>query len=78
MARSLFGFSGASWAAIEQHLSKNQPGAWRVDDRRVIAGIVYMLKCGGTAQANTHRRRQSIIAGTGGGIAASGSASWRL
>jgi hypothetical protein len=26
-------------------LPKNQPGARRVDDRRVISGIVHMLKC---------------------------------
>ncbi|MBA2155914.1 transposase, partial [Enterobacter roggenkampii] len=25
----------------------NQPGARKVDDRRVISGIVHMLKCGG-------------------------------
>lgn len=26
---------------------ENQPGARRVDDRRVISGIIHMLKCGG-------------------------------
>ncbi|WP_432762840.1 transposase [Altererythrobacter rubellus] len=34
-------------AAIEPHLPKNQPGARRVDDQRVISGIIHMLKCGG-------------------------------
>lgn len=47
MAGSLFWLSDAAWAAIEPHLPKNQPGARRVDNRRVISGIVRMLKCGG-------------------------------
>ena len=47
MAGSLFWLSDAAWAAIEPHLPKNQPGARQVDDRRVISGIVHMLKCGG-------------------------------
>jgi transposase len=47
MSRSLFWLSDEAWAAIEPHLRNNQPGARRVDDRRVISGIVHMLKCGG-------------------------------
>jgi len=47
MSRSLFWLSDEAWAAIEPHLPKNQPGARRVDDRRVISGIIHMLKCGG-------------------------------
>ena len=47
MSRSLFWLSDEAWGAIEPHLPKNQPGARRVDDRRVISGIVHMLKCGG-------------------------------
>jgi transposase len=35
---------------LEPHLPKNRPGARRVDDRRVISGIVHMLKCGGRWQ----------------------------
>ena len=35
----LFWLSDEAWAAIEPHLPKNQPGARRVDDRRVISGI---------------------------------------
>ena len=50
MAGALFWLSDAAWAAIEPHLPKNQPGARRVDDRRVISGIVHMLKCGGRWQ----------------------------
>ena len=44
---ALFWLSDAAWAAIEPHLPKNQPGARRVDDRRVISGILHMLKTGG-------------------------------
>jgi len=47
MSPSLFWLSDEAWAVIEPHLPKNQPGARRVDDRRVISGIVHMLKCGG-------------------------------
>lgn len=35
-----------AWTAIEPHLPKNQPGARRVDDRRVISGILHVLKPG--------------------------------
>lgn len=45
MAR-LFWLSDEAWAAVEPHLSKNQPGARRVDDRRVISGIFHVLKSG--------------------------------
>jgi len=47
MSRSLFWLSDDAWSAIESCLPKNQPGARRVDDRRVISGIIHMLKCGG-------------------------------
>ena len=43
MSGELFWLSNGAWAAIEPHLPKNQPGARRVDDRRVISGIVHML-----------------------------------
>ena len=42
----LFWLSDAQWAAIEPHLPKNQPSARRVDDRRVISGIIHILKTG--------------------------------
>lgn len=41
-----FWLSDAAWAAIELHLPKNRPGARRVDDRRVIFGILHVLKVG--------------------------------
>lgn len=47
---SLFWLSDEAWSAIEPHLPTNQPGARRVDDRRIISGIIHMLKCGGRWQ----------------------------
>ncbi len=38
--------SDRAWVAIEPLLPKNQPGARRVDDRRVISGIVHVLRSG--------------------------------
>ncbi|MCW1984321.1 UNVERIFIED_ORG: transposase [Sphingomonas sp. R1F5B] len=43
---ALFWLSDEAWAAIEPHLPQNQPGARRVDDRRVISGILHVLKVG--------------------------------
>lgn len=42
----LFWLDDEAWAAIEPHLPKNQPGARRVDNRRVISGILHVLKTG--------------------------------
>jgi hypothetical protein len=42
----LFWLTDEQWAAIEAHLPRNQPGAARVDDRRVISGILHVLKVG--------------------------------
>jgi transposase len=39
-----FWLSEAQWGAIEPLLPKNQPGARRTDDRRVISGTVHVLK----------------------------------
>jgi transposase len=47
---SEFWLSDAQWAAMEPHLPTNQPGPKRKDDRRVISGIVHMLKHGGRWQ----------------------------
>src|SRR5271156_512053 len=43
---SEFWLSEAQWGAIEPLLPKNQPGARRTDDRRVLSGIVHVLKTG--------------------------------
>ena len=42
-----FWFSDRQWAVIEPLLPRNQPGARRVDDRRVLSGIVHVLRSGG-------------------------------
>ena len=41
-----FWFSDEQWARIDPLLPKNRPGARRVDDRRVVSGIVQVLKSG--------------------------------
>lgn len=43
---ALFWLSDDAWAAIEPYLPTNQSGARRVDDRRVISGILHVLKTG--------------------------------
>jgi transposase len=42
----LFWLSDAEWARIEPHLPHGRRGARRVDDRRVISGILHMLRTG--------------------------------
>ena len=42
-----FWFSDSQWARIEPHLPMDVRGKKRVDDRRVLSGIVHALKCGG-------------------------------
>lgn len=44
--QEFFWLDDEAWAAIEPHLPKNQPGARRVDDRRIISGIIHVLKSG--------------------------------
>lgn len=44
--RQLTWLSDAEWARIEPLLPHGRKGAHRVDDRRVISGIVHMLKSG--------------------------------
>lgn len=46
MAKQLYWLSDAEWAKIEPLLPRGRRGAHRVDDRRVISGIIHMLKCG--------------------------------
>lgn len=43
----LFWFSDAQWKKIEPLLPKKPRGVARVDDRRVLSGIVHVLKSGG-------------------------------
>lgn len=44
--KHLFWLSDAAWAAIDTHLPHGRPGKPRVDDRRVISGILHVLKAG--------------------------------
>ena len=41
---ALFWLSDEQWASVD--LPSNQPGARRVDDRRVISGILHVLRIG--------------------------------
>lgn len=45
-SKHLFWLSDAAWEAIEPHLPHGTPGKPRVDDRRVISGILHVLKTG--------------------------------
>ena len=38
--------SDRAWASLEPLMPTNQPGARHVDDRRVISGIIHVLKSG--------------------------------
>jgi len=46
MTKKLYWLSDAEWARIEPHLPTGRRGAHRVDDRRIISGIVHMLRSG--------------------------------
>lgn len=43
---NLFWLDEEQWARIEPFLPRGRRGAHRVDDRRVISGIIHMLKTG--------------------------------
>jgi len=42
----LYWLSDAEWARLEPLLARGRKGAHRVDDRRVISGIMHMLRSG--------------------------------
>jgi transposase len=46
MAGGFFWLSDDEWARIEPYLPRGRRGAHRVDDRRIISGIVHMLRTG--------------------------------
>lgn len=46
MSKQLYWLTDVEWARIEPHLPRGRRGAHRVDDRRVISGIVHMLRIG--------------------------------
>ena len=46
MSRNLFWLDDEQWARIEPHLPTDVRGVERADDRRVISGILHVLKSG--------------------------------
>ena len=46
MRRNLFWLSDEQWGRIEPHLPTDVRGVERADDRRVMSGIVHVLKSG--------------------------------
>lgn len=46
MDANLFWFNDEQWAKIVPHLPVNQPGPKRKDDRRVLSGIMHVVKVG--------------------------------
>jgi transposase len=44
MSRKLFWLTDEQWSQIKPHLPSDVRGKERVDDRRVISGIVHVLK----------------------------------
>lgn len=46
MPKQLYWLSDEEWRRIEPFLPRGRRGAHRVDDRRVISGILHMLHCG--------------------------------
>ncbi len=46
MGNRVYWLSDAEWNRIEPLLPKGRKGAHRVDDRRVVSGIVHMLRSG--------------------------------
>jgi len=46
MRKQLYWLSDAEWKRLEPLLPRGRRGARRVDDRRVINGILYMLQSG--------------------------------
>src|SRR5262245_3337447 len=75
MRKNLFWLSDEQWKRIEPQLPTDVRGVERVDDRRVISGIVHVLKSGCRwcdCRLNTARRQRSITASCGGQSAGSG------
>jgi transposase len=75
MRKDLFWLSDEQWKRIEPQLPTDVRGVERVDDRRVISGIVHVLKSGCRwcdCPPSMARRQRSITASYGGQSAGSG------
>ena len=72
----LYWLSDEDWDKIESHLPHGRPGAPRVDDRRVISGILHVLRAAAGAMRRPHsgRARRSTIATPSGRVRACGGA----
>ena len=46
VSRNLFWLDDLQWSVLKPHLPKNQRGARRKDDRRIISGIIHVLQSG--------------------------------
>jgi transposase len=46
VSRNLFWLDDLQWSVLRKHLPKNQKGAHRKDDRRIISGIIHVLQSG--------------------------------
>ena len=46
MSRNLFWLDDLQWSVLRPHLPKNQKGARRKEDRRIISGIIHVLQSG--------------------------------
>ena len=46
VSRNLFWLDDLQWSVLRKHLPKNQKGARRKDDRRIISGIIHVLQSG--------------------------------
>jgi transposase len=46
MDSNLFWFTDEQWSKVVPHLPTNQPGPERKDDRRILSGIMHVLKIG--------------------------------
>jgi transposase len=46
MGRALYWLSDGEWSRLEPLMPRGRRGAHRIDDRRVVSGIVYMLRSG--------------------------------
>jgi transposase len=74
MRKQLYWLSEQEWRRIEPLLPRGRRGAHRVDDRRVISGIIYMLRTGARWRdcppeyGPTRRSTIASIAGAGRGF----------
>ena len=81
MRKQLYWLSDAEWKRLEPLLPRGRRGAHMVDDRRIISGIMHMLRSGRAgeiARPNTGPTRRSTTASIAGAGRASGSRCSRL